>query len=264
MAAILVTNDDGIEAPGLRALVSALCDEHETIVIAPDSPRSAVGHAITIDRDLSLHRLDLDRVEAFALDGTPADCVKLGVTTLRPDCDLVVSGINRGPNVGINVLYSGTVGAAIEGAIQGKPSVALSVDYPEDGGDPDFQPAAAMALRLVNALGRVRGLDALPILNVNFPATGKWRGIVPTRQSRSGFREYYHEDPGGEWPRRFRVDGDYCLMEDALHFDACALKAGYVSVTPLGLDLSVETEADGHHGGLGELLEAFHEEQDAV
>ena len=209
-----------------------------------------MGHAITIDRDLELHKYDMAGVRAFALDGTPADCVKLGVTTLWPHCDLVVSGINLGPNVGINILYSGTVGAAIEGAIQGKPSLALSVDYPEDGSEPDFSAPAELAARIVNALGRVEGLAPLPILNVNFPARGPWKGVVPTRQSRSGFREYYHEAEQEEWPRRFRVDGDYHLLEEGLHFDACALKSGYVSVTPLGLDLSMEIDELDHHQGI--------------
>ena len=238
MAKILVSNDDGIDAPGLTILADVLSPEHELLVIAPAEPCSAIGHAITLGREVELHRADVPGAKAFALGGTPADCVKLGVTTLCTDCDLVVSGINRGPNVGVNILYSGTVAAALEAAIQGKHGVALSVDYPEDGSEPSYEAPARFAVEFIGCLLR-SGRSALPpVLNINFPAASPWKGVQWSRQSRSGFREYYSENEKGGWPRRFQVDGDYLLVEEALDFDACALKAGYVSVTPLGLDLT--------------------------
>lgn len=247
MLSILATNDDGIAAAGLRALVQVLAPAHRLLVVAPASPRSAVGHAVTLDSHVSLRPVELAGAEAYSLDGTPADCVKLALTTICRDCQLVASGINRGPNVGINIFYSGTVGAALEAAIQGRPALAFSVDYPEDGGDIDYSAPAQFAARLVSELERLGlppietagGLpQPLPVLNVNFPAAPPWRGVRLTRQGRSGFREYYREDGTTEWPRHFRVNGDYRLAEEADHFDAFAIKHGFVSITPLGLDLT--------------------------
>ena len=252
MAKILLTNDDGIEAPGLRALAEALRREHDLAVLAPAEPRSGAGHAVTLHREVTLRPVDWPGLRAFALDGTPADCVKLALTTLFPDRELVVSGINLGPNVGINVLYSGTVAAALEAAIQGRPGLALSVEYPPGAAGPDYGGPARFLAGLLRSLPSG---DLPPALNLNFPARRPWKGLRWTRQGLSGFREYYLEAGGDGRSRRFRVDGDYDVAEEEAEYDARALAEGFVSVTPLGLDLTCRRGRPGDHRPLLEAAE---------
>jgi 5'-nucleotidase len=234
---LLLTNDDGILAEGLSALMEALRDGNEIAVVAPDGERSAVSHAVTLRRRLQPVRSDVHPL-AWSLNGTPADSVKLAVHALLPwRPDVVVSGVNLGLNVGIDVLYSGTVAAALEGVAQGIPSIAVSV---ESFRAPDFRIPARFARVLLDALD-LRRLPPGIGLNVNLPCRPleAVRGVLWTRQVGSLFRDTFRveEGPGGE-PGYF-LEGE---VNDAAHLepgsDAWAVREGYVSITPLGIDLT--------------------------
>jgi 5'-nucleotidase len=238
---ILVTNDDGVHAEGLRALGEALAPLGEVFVVAPDREQSAVGHALTLHRPLRVDRLGERR---FAVNGTPSDCVNLGVLGLLPEPPvLVVSGINHGSNLGDDVTYSGTVSAAMEGTLLGVPSVAVS----QAEGDPAGFGTAGHVVRLVAARVLVEGLPAKTLLNVNVPR-GEMRGVRLTRLGHRMYREKVVQevDPRGRpyfWigagPPEWQVD-------DAS--DISAIHAGFASVTPLHLDLT-------HFGALGRMSE---------
>jgi 5'-nucleotidase len=238
---ILLTNDDGINAPGLAALVAGLSPRHQVSVVAPEREQTAVGHAITLADPIRVRRVRRNgSFFGHAVSGTPADCVKIAVLELLDSPpDLVVSGVNAGPNVGINVLYSGTVSAATEAAIMGLPALAFSLDaYVE----PDFEPAAQVAAALVAALEPIIP-DDWPegvCLNVNVPnlPLDDIAGLMLTRQATTRFRERFDKrvDPHG------RVYYWQCGQEPAAvprGTDLWALGRNMVSVTPLSPDLSV-------------------------
>jgi 5'-nucleotidase len=241
---ILLTNDDGLFAPGLLLVAECLAqqNEFELRLAAPEQEQSGVGHKITIFEPLFAEPVTmaapLQQIPTFKIAGTPADCVKLALTNLFPDFqpDLVLSGINRGPNVGVNVLYSGTVGGAYEACINGFPAIALSIDV---GGDGlwHFPAAARAALPIIKAALEY-GLPPWGILNVNLPncPLEKMRSVKLTRHGLSGFKEYYIEEQAQGTRRRFRLEGDMLMRESEECFDTVALKQGYISVTPLGLN----------------------------
>lgn len=235
---LLLTNDDGVYAPGLAALHAALVPLHEVTVVAPETEQSAVGHAITLVDPIRVRRLGpRTGFEGWAVTGTPADCVKLGVSELLPQPpELVVSGINRGANVGVNLLYSGTVSAATEAAILGLPGLAFSLGTLKD---PDFTYAGRVAAHLV---GLYPGLGVPPrvSLNVNVPALpeAQIKGIRFTRQSEARLVEKFlrRSDPRGHiyyWQA-----GETMGTEGDLDTDYPALLAGYVTVTPVRHDLT--------------------------
>ncbi len=235
---ILVTNDDGVRAPGLYALSRSLQEIGEVRVIAPEREQSASGHAVTLHKPLRLARVELSGVngEVFACNGTPADCVILGRLTNSEPPDLVVSGINGGANLGEEVLYSGTVSAAMEAAIQGIPSFAISVT---SYNKVDFGPAARFARRLAVLLDDL----ALPdnsFLNVNVPAVPaeQIQGITLTRL---GHRAYINridrrEDPRGE--AYYWFSGDPTESDSAPGTDIAAIDANRISITPAHFDLT--------------------------
>ncbi len=238
---LLVTNDDGILAPGLAALVAEFSPGHQVSVVAPEREQTAVGHAITLADPIRVRRVR--RNGAFfghAVSGTPADCVKIALLELLDSPpDLVVSGINPGPNVGINVLYSGTVSAATEAAILGLPALAVSLDAYVD---PDFEPAARVAAALVQAAEAIirAGWPEGVCLNVNVPARplADITGLMVTRQATNRWRERFEKriDPHG------RVYYWQCGQEPKMvprGTDLWALEQNLVSVTPLAPDLSV-------------------------
>ncbi len=232
MKRILVTNDDGVESDGLKALVEALSPLGEVTVVAPLRETSAIGHAITLHNPLRLEPVG-ERV--FAVDGTPTDCVTLGVfTVLRGLPDLVVSGINRGLNVGDDVTYSGTVAGALEGALLGVPSVAVSVEKGNDGWE--FGPAAAVALTFAAAVLE-RGLPPRVLLNVNVPR-GQPRGIRVTVQGRRNHSTSVDERTDVRHRRYYWIG----LSEDNWipepQSDHLAIVEGFASVTPLQSDLT--------------------------
>src|SRR5438552_4815912 len=229
MAVLLVTNDDGAHAAGLAALADALGGLGEVVVVAPDREQSAVGHALTLHRPLRVERLAERR---FAVNGTPSDCVNLGVLGFLPERPaLVVAGVNHGSNLGDDVTYSGTVSAAMEGTLLGVPSLAVSL---VDGGD--FDGAAAIA-RLLAMRALVTALPPKTLLNVNVPA-GVPRGITLTRL---GHRVYTGKvveqtDPRGR--AHYWIGGGEPEWGELAGTDMGAIHAGDVSVTPLHLDLT--------------------------
>jgi 5'-nucleotidase len=240
-AVILVTNDDGIHAAGLAALAEALASLGEVYVVAPDREQSAVGHALTLHRPLRVDRVGDHR---FAVNGTPSDCVNLGVLGLLPEPPvLVVSGVNHGSNLGDDVTYSGTVSAAMEGTLLGVPSMAISQLDGEAGG---FDSAKRIA-ELVAARVLVEGLPAKTLLNVNVPRV-EVRGIRMTRLGHRVYREKVVQemDPRGR-PYYWIGAGPPEWREDEAS-DIAAVHDGWASVTPLHLDLT-------HFGALGRMAE---------
>jgi 5'-nucleotidase len=235
---ILASNDDGVDAPGLRALAEALVPLGEVTVCAPDREQSAASHSISLHRPLRIDEKPAwGPVRRFAVDGTPTDAVYLGVNHVLRDRrpDLVASGINRGANLAMDVLYSGTVAAAMEGAVCGLPSFAISL---VGRGEPDFRHAASFAQRLAAELGR-RGLPPRTLLNVNVPP-GEPRGA---RITRIGARSYSQAvvqkmDPRGR--PYYWIGGDEQEHENVPGSDCDAVfDRGLVSVTPLHLDLTL-------------------------
>jgi len=234
---ILLTNDDGIFAEGLTALRDALREVGEVTVVAPERPRSASGHAITLHKPL---RADLVRMpwggEGYATNGTPSDCVVLGLFALLPSCDLVVSGINLGPNLGEDLTYSGTVSAAMEGAICGKPSIAVSVaDYE----NPDYGPTARFIVRLARRVLQ-HGLPPDVLLNVNVPNLPEEEitGVAITHQGKRRYegRVERRLDPRGR--AYYWLGGEIIEDINGEGSDGEAIRQGKISVTPLHLDLT--------------------------
>jgi len=235
---ILVTNDDGILAPGILALRRALADLGEVTVVAPTTAQSAVGHGITLTDPVRVHRIGLgDGATGYSVEGRPADCIKLAILELLPERpDLVVSGINLGSNVGINVLYSGTVAAAVEGAFYGIPSLAVSLS---DSDTVDFDGAARIARRLIDQLV-ARNLQRPVLLNVNVPdlSKGPPKGIRIVTQGLKGWREGWERrsDPRGR--TYYWMVGDQDREDEGIDSDVAALADRYVTVTPLRFDLT--------------------------
>lgn len=229
-----MTNDDGIDAPGLHALVNAVRHLGRVVVVAPDRERSAAGHALTLRRPL---RVSLRGQDRFEVDGTPTDCVHLGVFNLtggRPP-QLVLSGINRGVNLGDDVTYSGTVAAALEGTLLHVPSIAFSVDRDAEG-QADYAVAAALASRIaMKALEN--GIPPGVLLNVNVPR-GTPRGIRITRQGTRTYRAAAVErlDPSGR--PYFWIAGADTTPSQEHDGDHAALREGFVSITPLHADMT--------------------------
>ncbi len=237
---ILVSNDDGFDAPGIRALAMAMMKLGDVVVVAPATQQSAVGHAITVQMPLRARRFDFGKGHTgWAVEGTPADSVKLAVLSLldrRPD--LVVSGINHGMNTSINVIYSGTVSAATEGAVLGIPSMAVSLAT--HSLKADMAAAAGIARRMASVILK-RGLPKHTLLNVNVPnvPASEIRGIALTRQGRStwddGF-EKRHDPAGREY---YWLVGTYVRDLDPLSDDV-ALAQNMVSVSPLHFNLTAD------------------------
>jgi 5'-nucleotidase len=229
---ILVSNDDGIEATGLRALARTLADLGEVMVVAPDRERSAASHAISLDRPL---RVDEIEPGWWAVDGTPADCVYLALLHLLPRRpDLVASGINRGYNLGSDFFYSGTVAAAVEGAVRGVPSFAISL---ERGPIEGFAAAAQFAHAIGHAI-LAEGLPVKTLLNVNVPNHGPLRGYRWTRLGQRAYRDQVEVRTDLRGQRYFWIGGPELEADEAPDADGTAVRAGVVSVTPLDLDLT--------------------------
>jgi 5'-nucleotidase len=231
MKTILVTNDDGVHSDGIHALAAALSHAGEVTIVAPHVEASAIGHALTLRRPLRMERLR-DRV--YEVDGTPTDCVNVALTQLfASPPDLIVSGINKGYNLGDDVTYSGTVSGALEGALLGIPSIAVSL---ERGAEYDFR-TAADAAALIGVAVLERGLPARVFLNMNVPA-GMPRGMRVTVQARRNHLTVVAErlDPRGRayyWIEEGQND-----WEPHDRSDYQAVRDGYISVTPLQPDLT--------------------------
>lgn len=236
----LLTNDDGIYAKGLSALYQELSRDADCLIVAPEVEQSAIGHAITIFRPLMVRKARKNgHFLGYAVAGTPADCVKIGIRELSDKpVDLVVSGINRGANVGINVIYSGTVSAATEGAIMGVPSMAVSLDSFDS--DADFSVAAKYARKIAVFLLRNASLKHIP-MNINVPAVPEReiRGVVVARQGRARLIESYERRVDPRENIYYWLTGETQLSDrEDPYSDACALRNGMVTMTPVYYDLT--------------------------
>lgn len=247
---ILVTNDDGVTFPGLLALAQALRELAPVTVLAPDHNWSASGHVKTMHRPLRVKEIRLaDGSPALACDGAPSDCVALGLLGLPASkITLVVSGINPTPNLGHDVTYSGTVTAAMEAAIGGVPGIAVSLESPGgDGIEQDFHPAALAAVRIARRV-IAQGLPPGVFLNVNVPylPLEEIRGVQVTRQGQRMYHDRLdvRQDPRGR--PYYWIGGDAPTSVPEEGSDCGALSRGYVSITPLQLDLTA-------YGAIGEI-----------
>ncbi|MBY0426834.1 MAG: 5'/3'-nucleotidase SurE [Cytophagales bacterium] len=241
---ILVCNDDGITSTGIRTLVEIAKEIGEVVVVAPNSPQSGMGHAITIGESLRLDKSHIfDDVLSFECSGTPADCVKIAKHYVLKDRmpDLVVSGINHGSNSSISVLYSGTMSAAIEAAIEGLPSIGFSLcDY---SSEPDFSHIKEYVKKIMlELLGKPLGKGIT--LNVNFPArsTESIKGIKICRQALAKWQEEFDErkDPYGR--RYFWMNGSFVNFDKGEDTDEWALSNNYVSIVPCQFDMTAHHE----------------------
>lgn len=234
---ILVANDDGIDAPGLYALVQELTKIGKITVVAPDKQQSAVGHAITMNYPLRMKEFHKGKkFFGYAVQGTPADCVKLAIRALNLKPDLVVSGINHGSNTAISIIYSGTVSAATEGTILGIPSIAVSLTTYAKA---DFGYAAQFARKLAK-LVLVKGLPIGTLLNVNIPPLKKneIKGVLVTRQGKSTWNDTFdsRRDPADK--AYFWLTGGLDEVDTALEFDQAAVRNQYISISPIQYDLT--------------------------
>jgi 5'-nucleotidase len=228
---ILLTNDDGIEAPGLLALHRAIADLGKVHVIAPSKVQSATSHAVTFHRPIAVRPAG----PGLAVDGRPADCVKLGLSTLIGEpIDLVISGMNAGANVGINVLYSGTVGAAREGGFCGVPAIAVSLHMGEWDID-HWDRAAVHARTAINAVLKA-GLDAGTIANINVPILdgGKEpKGLAVRPASTGKMVLEYRKDTDSQGDATYQISNTMTFAEREPGTDVAALYDGYITITPL-------------------------------
>lgn len=236
---VLLTNDDGIEAPGLLALAREFCARHELAIVAPDRERSASAHAITVDRPLRAKKIEHPLGPAWAVNGTPGDCVKLALTTLLSrQPDVIVSGINRGPNLGTDIFYSGTVAAALEGVLFGLPAIAVSLaSYAATA---DYGLAARVARAVAE---RLAGKPALSqaLLNINVPnlPDKEIRGISITRLGTRRYKNVFEarKDPRGQ--PYYWLAGELIKEEGSdRDTDIAAVAEGKISITPLHIDLT--------------------------
>jgi 5'-nucleotidase len=236
---ILVTNDDGIHAPGIRNLIAAIRPMGDVLVVAPDKPQSAMGHAVTIQVPLRLHKItEEENYREYSCNGTPADCVKLGEkVVLRGKPDLIVSGINHGSNASINVLYSGTMAAVIEGAMENIPAIGFSLN--------DYSPAADFShcqnlIRSLAALVLEKGLPDGVCLNVNIPAKKDTpvSGIRITRQAKAFWDENFDERKDPHHRDYYWLRGEFVNLETDQDNDHWALNNNYVSIVPVQIDLT--------------------------
>lgn len=237
---ILVTNDDGISAPGIRALIAVMKQIGEVVVVAPDSPQSATGHAITINNTLSINKIDIDpdvKLE-YSCSGTPVDCIKFAVSEiLKHKPDLCVSGINHGSNSSINVIYSGTMSAAVEAGIEGIPAIGFSLlDY---NWNADFEQVKAYVKKITEEVLQ-NGLPEGVILNVNFPKLKEKeiKGIKVCRQAKAIWEERFDKRQTPMGKDYYWLTGEFINLDKGEDTDEWALEHGYISVVPVQFDLT--------------------------
>ena len=237
---ILVTNDDGILAPGLRTLVSVAAGLGEVVVVAPDSPQSAQGHAITINDPLRVHAVDhFDGIDAYECSGTPVDCVKLAkhVVLKGRDIGFCVSGINHGSNAGVNILYSGTMSAAMEASLEGIPSIGFSMlDFSWEAD----MAAVAPVVEGILAHALSHGLGATKLLNVNIPKPTEepLAGVRVCRQAGARWVEEFQEGADPQGRPYYWLTGRFVADDSGEGTDVHALDRNYASVVPCNHDLT--------------------------
>ncbi|NQY07317.1 MAG: 5'/3'-nucleotidase SurE [Flavobacteriaceae bacterium] len=234
---ILVTNDDGISAPGIRNLIEVMNEIGDVFVVAPDSPQSGMGHAITIDSTLEVSAVTIDegpQIE-YSCSGTPADCVKLAVNEiLNKKPDLCVSGINHGSNSSINVIYSGTMSAAIEAGIEGIPAVGFSLL--DHSWNANFEPVKEYVKKVtLNILKN--GLPKGTVLNVNFPKD-EIKGVKVCRQAIANWVEEFDKRTNPQGKEYYWLTGNFINLDKGEDTDIHALDNGYASVVPVQFDMT--------------------------
>ena len=239
---ILVVNDDGITAPGIRTLIKLMKELGEVVVVAPDKAQSGMGHAVTINSTLRYHKLDLGSgCEEYSCSGTPVDCVKFAIgKILKRKPDLCVSGINHGSNASINVIYSGTMSVAVEGAIEGIPSIGFSLcNFSLSA---DFSPVEKYAKKIAESVLK-NGLPDGVCLNVNFPAIAEEEinGIKICRQAKAMWTEQFDErtDPSGK--KYFWLTGKFLNQDKGDDTDMWALENNYISIVPVQFDITAHS-----------------------
>ena len=244
---ILVTNDDGINAPGIRTLISVVKNIGDVIVVAPDSPQSGMGHAITINSTLHSSKITPKNSEIieYSCSGTPADCVKLAINELMPrKPDLCVSGINHGSNSSINVIYSGTMSAAIEAGIEGVPAIGFSLlDYRWNA---DFSHSKDFIRKItLNALNN--GIPKGVVLNVNIPAVKKSdiMGVKICRQAKAYWVEEFDKRKNPLGQEYYWLTGKFVNKDQGEDTDEWALKNNYISIVPVEFDLTAHHAIQG-------------------
>ena len=237
---ILVTNDDGINAPGIRALIAVMAEIGEVIVVAPDSPQSAMGHAITINNTLYLDKVSSENspITEYSCSGTPVDCVKLAVNEiLKKKPDLCVSGINHGSNSSINVIYSGTMSAAVEAGIEGIPAIGFSLlDYDWNADFEQIKPfIKKIALEVLE-----KKLSDGTVLNVNFPKLKfeEIKGIKICRQAKAIWMEKFDKRKTPFGKDYYWLSGEFVNQDKGEDTDEWALSNGYISLVPVQFDLT--------------------------
>jgi 5'-nucleotidase len=236
---ILITNDDDITSPGIRALVDAVKDFGRVVVVAPDKPQSGMGHAITIGSPLRMRKMDLfGEIESWQTSGTPVDCVKLAVDkVLHRKPDICLSGINHGANHSINVLYSGTMSAAMEASIEGIPSIGFSMmDYSYDA---DLSAAKQIVAKIVKEVMSKKH-DKHLLLNVNIPngSMKDIKGIKLCKQAYAKYEEDFMERTDPHKKKYYWLTGVFKNFDKSKDTDVWALKHNYVSVVPVQFDLT--------------------------
>lgn len=237
---VLIANDDGINSRGVYALAKELTKEHEVIVVAPREERSASSHSITLFKPISIKEEKLNGLDckAYSISGTPADCVRIGLDRLAKDVDIVISGINRGINLGTDVIYSGTVSAAMEAAIYDLPSIAISKEVDWDRNDEDYTIAAEYAAHILK-VAEEKYLRPNVVLNINIPNKPK-NEIKGTKVCPIGKNTYTHEYikiEGEEYPETYRISGVRNQREESFD-DISYVEKGYITLTPLHYDLT--------------------------
>ncbi len=238
---ILVTNDDGITAPGIRHLISIMKTLGEVVVVAPDRPQSGMGHAITISDNLYCDPVTIDKyseIKEYSCSGTPADCVKIGTQEiLDRQPDLLVSGINHGSNASVNVIYSGTMSAAVEAGIEGIPAIGFSLlDYSMKA---DFKPTTKFVKRITQQVLE-HGLPEGCVLNVNFPVaeSSEIKGIKVCRQAKAHWQEQFDKRSNPQGRDYYWLSGEFINNDNGENTDIEALEQNYVSVVPVQFDLT--------------------------
>lgn len=239
---ILLTNDDGVDSPGLLALVELLKERAELYIIAPASQRSGFGHAFSYKRPVYYSNIKLPNGhEAIAVEGTPVDCVKMGIYWTKQTFDWVISGMNAGDNVGVSTFYSGTIGGASEGAIQGVPSMAFSLQYPKHADEESPMDVDTAARLCINVFDQVREKD-IPdrfCLNVNVPsiAPDEIKGVAVAPQAHQRFVPKFESEPydGDHHAVLFRSEVEI-FPDDSPDVDYAKLEEGWITVTPLNID----------------------------
>lgn len=236
---ILVTNDDSISAKGIRTLALTMMEFGDVVMVAPDKPQSGMGHAITINHPLRLSKSGLHpEFDAYSCTGTPVDCVKLGIyEVLKKKPDLIVSGINHGANTATNVLYSGTMSAAVEGAMEGIPSIGFS--YYDYDADADFSLAIEVVRRVTEQVLRT-GMDAGICLNVNVPKIDKkdFKGIKVCRQAHAFWEDRFDKRLDQFGKPYYWLTGDFAQVDQHQDSDLFAIDQGYATVVPTQFDLT--------------------------